>query len=215
MKKDYNNELEKVLEKKYFNEDTKSILLSILYKVETAYRDYEKVKPNVKSKEDFIQSIIDSIKNNCNDIKVIKLNTKESQMLGNKTFLVEKNKKRIICYPIERKLLYCIAKIGKNENIMKNQYPIIHKTLSDLINVGNNIDTVEPMRDFNGYSWTTLPREIESICHNIVYQNIRILVGHEFLDNWIKNSEYMIDYFASFKNRLDKQYGEEKEKKLT
>ncbi len=215
MKKDYNNELEKVLEKKYFNEDTKSILLSILYKVETAYRDYEKVKPNVKSKEDFIQSIIDSIKNNCNDIKVIKLNTKESQMLGNKTFLVEKNKKRIICYPIERKLLYCIAKIGKNENIMKNQYPIIHKTLSDLINVGNNIDTVEPMRDFNGYSWTTLPREIESICHNIVYQNIRILVGHEFLDNWIKNSEYMIDYFASFKNRLDKQYGEEQEKKLT
>ena len=64
VKKDYNNELEKVLEKKYFDENVKSMLLSILYKVETAYKDYEKVKPNVEEKEVFIQSIIDSIKNN-------------------------------------------------------------------------------------------------------------------------------------------------------
>lgn len=214
MKKDYNNELEKVLEKKYFNENTKSILLSILYKIETAYKDYEKVKPNVKDKEDFIQSIIDSIKNNCNDIKIVKLNAKESEILGNKTFIVEKTRKRIICYPIERKLLYCIAKINKNEKIIKDNYYVIDRTLSDLINVGNNIDTVEPMRDFNGYSWTTIPKEIESIYHNMVYQNIRILVGYEFLDNWIKNSQYIMDYFDSFKNILKKQYGEQITEKL-
>lgn len=214
VKKDYNNELEKVLEKKYFNEDTKSILLSILYKIETAYKDYEKVKPNVKDKEAFIQSIIDSVKNNCNDIKVVKLNAKESKILGNKTFLVEKTRKRIICYPIERKLLYCISKIDKNEKIIKDNYYVIDKTLSDLINVGNNIDTVEPMRDFNGYSWTTIPREIESIYHNIVYQNIRILVGYEFLEHWIKNKEYIIDYLESFANRLEKQYGEKAKDRL-
>ncbi len=215
VKKDYNNELEKVLERKYFNENTKSMLLSILYKIETAYKDYEKVKPGVEDKENFIQSIIDSIKNNCEDIKVIRLNSKESKILGNKTFLVEKDKKKIICYPIERKLLYCISKISKKEKIIKDNYYVINKTLSDLINVGNNIDTVEPMRDFNGYSWTTIPREIESIYHNIVYQNIRILVGHQFLNNWIKNSEYIIDYFESFKNRLEEQYGEKQQKKLT
>lgn len=214
VKKDYNNELEKVLEKKYFDENVKSMLLNILYKVETAYKDYEKVKPNVEDKETFIQSIIDSIKNNCNDIKIIKLNSKESEMLGNKTFLVEKEKKKIICYPIERKLLYCISKINKNEKIIKDNYPIIDKTLSDLINVGNNIDTVEPIRDFNGYSWTTIPREIESIYHNLVYQNIRILIGSQFLNNWIKNSEFIIDYFESFKNRLEEEYGEEQQKKL-
>lgn len=214
VKKDYNNELEKVLEKKYFNENTKSILLSVLYKIETAYKDYEKVKPNVQNKEEFIQSIIDSIKHNCNDIKIVKLNSKESEMLGDKTFLVEKSKKRIICYPIERKLLYCISKINKKSKIIKDNYYVINKTLSDLINVGNNIDTVEPMRDFNGYSWTTIPREIESIYHNIVYQNIRILVGYEFLEQWIKNSEYIIDYFESFKNRLEKQFGEEVQEKI-
>lgn len=210
VKKDYNDELEKVLEKKYFDENVKSLLLNILYKVETAYKDYEKVKPDVESKEDFIQNIINSIKNNCEDIKVLKLNSKESEMLGNKTFLVEKTKKRIICYPIERKLLYCISKISKNEKIIKDNYYIIDKTLSDLINVGNNINTVEPMRDFNGYSWTTIPKEIESIFHNIVYQNIRILIGYEFINKWVKNKEFIIDYFESFQNKLENKYGENK-----
>ncbi len=214
VKKDYNNELEKVLEKKAFHEDTKSMLLSILYKIETAYKDYEKVKPNVEDKENFIQSIINSIQKNCEDIKIVKLNTKECEMLGNKTFLVEKSKKRIICYPLERKLLYCISKIDKKETIIKDKYSIIDRTLSDLINVGNNIDTVEPMRDFNGYSWTTIPREIESIRHNIVYQNIRILVGQYFLNHWIQNKEYMIDYMETFKDKLEEQYGKEHQQNI-
>ncbi|MCI8383509.1 MAG: hypothetical protein HFJ33_01295 [Clostridia bacterium] len=209
VKKDYNNELEKILEKKAFDENTKSLLLSILYKIETAYQDYEKVKPDVEEKDVFIQAIIDSIKNNCDVIKVVKLNSKESEMLGTKTFLVEKKKKRIICYPIERKLLYCIAKINKREKIVKVNYPIIDKTLTDLINVGNNINIVEPMRDFNGYSWTTIPREIESIFHNLVYQNMRILVGHQFLNNWIKNTEYIIDYMETFQDKLEEKYGKE------
>ncbi len=144
----------------------------------------------------------------------MKLNSVESKILGNKTFLVEKEKKRIICYPMERKLLYCIAKVSKKENIIKNKYVIIHKTLEDLLNVGSSIDTVEPMRDFNGYSWTTIPREIESIFHNLVYQNIRILVGQKFLDNWIKNVDYIIDYMESFENRLEKQYGKEIKEKI-
>ncbi len=212
VKKDYNNELEEVLEKKYFDENVKSILLSILYKVEAAYKDYQKVKQDVENKDEFVKNIIKNIKENCNDIKIIKLNSEESELLGNKTFLVEKNKKRIICYPIERKLLYCISKISKNEKIIKDKYYVIDKTLSDLINVGNNIDTVEPMRDFNGYSWTTIPREIESIYHNLAYQNIRILVGNKFLTHWIRNSKSIIDYFEEFQNKVEDYYGEEEKK---
>lgn len=212
VKKDYHNELEKVLEKKAFDENTKSLLLSILYKIETAYKDYEKVKPGVEDKEQFMQSFIDNIKHNCEDIKIIKLNSKEAEMLGNKTFLVEKSKKRIICYPMERKLLYCIGKISKKEKIVKDHYYIIDKTLSDLINVGNCINMVEPMRDFNGYSWTTIPQEIESIFHNIVYQNMRILVGYQFLNNWVDNHEFILDYMEEFKDKLQETYGEKKAK---
>ena len=39
--KDYTNSLEKVLEGKYFSVDTKNLLLSMLYKIENAYKDYE------------------------------------------------------------------------------------------------------------------------------------------------------------------------------
>ena len=143
VKKNYNDELEEVLEKKYFAENVKSTLLSMLYRIEAAYKDYEQVKQNVEPKEEFIQNIIDIIEKNCDDIKLVRPNSEESKMLGKKTFSVEKNKKRIICYPIERKLLYAIAKIGKNSKIIKSEYFLIDKTLSDLINTGNNINMVD------------------------------------------------------------------------
>ena len=96
VKKNYNNELEKVLEKKAFDENTKSLLLSMLYKIETAYKDYEKVKQEVEPKEEFIQELIDNVKNNCDIIKFVKQNSEENKIMGNKTFLVVKDKKMII-----------------------------------------------------------------------------------------------------------------------
>lgn len=204
VKKDYNNELETVLEKKLFDEDVKSILLSILYKIEMGYKDYKQVKQNVETKEEFIQNIINIIQKNCDEIKLVKPNSEESKIIGNRTFLVEKNKKRIICYNIERKLLYCISKVSKKEKIIKDEYFLVNHTLSNLINVGNNINTVESLRDFNGYSWTIIPREIESVDHNLIYQNLIILVGNKFLNNWISNREFIIDYMELFKIKWKK-----------
>ena len=130
------------------------------------------------------------------------MSDKENQIPNNKTYIINKEKNEIIAYPIERKILYAISKIGKRDKIIKDEYFLINETLSDLINVGNNIDTVEPLRDFNGYSWTTIQQEIESIEHNLIYQNLRILVGNEFLEKWVKNNEYIIDYYDLFKERL-------------
>ena len=70
VKKDYNNELETILEKKYFEENVKSLLLSILYKIEAAYKDYEHTKRVVEPKEEFIKDIIEIIKNDCDEIKI-------------------------------------------------------------------------------------------------------------------------------------------------
>lgn len=214
VKKDYNNQLEMILEKKTFDETAKNLLLNILYKIDAAYKDYEKVKLGAEKKEDYIKNIIEIIENDCDTIKTVKQNSEESEMLANKTFLVEKDKKRIICYPVERKLLYCIAKIGKKDKIIKDKYFLINQTLSDLINTGNNINIVEPLRDFNGYSWTTIPREIESIQHNLIYQNLRILLGETFLNNWIRNNEFIIDYMELYKTRLEEKFGKENRKKI-
>ena len=90
VKKNYNTELENVLEKKYFEENTKSILLSIMYKIETAYKDYKQVKRNVETKEEFIENLIEDIQRNCESIKLVKLHSKEDDILGDRTFLIEK-----------------------------------------------------------------------------------------------------------------------------
>ena len=209
VKRDYNNELEKILEKKTYSENVKSILLSILYKLEISYKDYKHIKREVVSKEELIGNIIKVIKNNCDEIKLIKPNSKESEIIGNRTFLVEKKKKRIICYNIERKLLYCLAKICKRNRIIKDNYYVINKTLSNLINVGACINEVEPLRDFNGYSWTTIPKEIESITHNLIYQNLIFLVGNDFMNKWVYNKEAIMDYMQIFKEKLEKLYGKE------
>ena len=207
VKKDYNNELETILEEKEFEENAKSILLSILYKIEAAYKDVETVKQDVEKKEEYIKNYIEIIKSKINKLKIINMTSEESKMMQGKTFLIDKEKKEIYCFPIERKVLYAISKISKKDKILNEKYEIIDETISDLINVGSSINMVEPLRDFNGYSWTSIPKEIESIKHNLIFQNLRILLGHEFLNKWITNSEYMLDYFEKFNNILEENYG--------
>ena len=214
VKKDYNNELEEVLEKKQFDENVKSTLLGILYKIEASYKDIETVKKDIQTKEEYVANIIEIIKNNCDSIEIIKMSDEQNKISDKKTYIIDQENKKIIAYPIERKILYAISKIGKKEKIIKDEYFLINETISELINVGNSINMVEPLRDFNGYSWTTIPQEIESIDHNLIYQNLRILVGHEFLNKWIKNNEFIIDYFYLFKEKLENQYGKKNEEKM-
>ena len=71
VKRNYNNELEKLLEEKQFEENAKSTLLNILYKIETGYKDIEKVKKDIETKEEYIENLMGIIKNNCNSIKIL------------------------------------------------------------------------------------------------------------------------------------------------
>lgn len=214
VKKDYNNELEKLLEEKKFGESVKSALLSILYKIEVAYRDLEIVKKDVESKDEYVSCIFDIIKEDCNSIKIVKMSDEGSEIPVNKTYIIDKVKKEILSYPIERKLLYAIVKMGKKDKIIKDDYFVINETLSELLNVGNNINMVEPLRDFNGYSWSVIPQEFESVEHNLVYQNLRMIIGYKFLNRWIANNEFMIDYFEEFKEELENRYGKERKDKV-
>lgn len=209
VKKDYKNELEEILEEKYFGENVKSLLLEILYKIETAYKDYETVKIGTKAKDEYINSFIEIIQNQCKTIKIVKPNSEESKILDNKTFLVNKKRGEIICLPIARKLLYAIAKISKKERIVNKKYSLLSITISNMINVGSNINMVEPLRDFNGWSWTTVTREYESIEYNLIYQVLLILAGEKLLADWTKNSDSIIDYLEELEEVLIYRYGSE------
>ncbi len=113
VKKDYNNNLEKVLSKKDFSEDVKNTLLSMFYKIESGYNDYNGVKRETFTKQEYIEKLINIIKNDCNKIEFIDKNSKEHEK-------VDTIKKEIICFPIENKILYSIAKIRKEKYCCKS-----------------------------------------------------------------------------------------------
>ena len=60
--KDYNNQLEKILENKDFSENVKNLLLSMLYRIQVGYDDYTTVKRIVENKKDYIEEILQIIK---------------------------------------------------------------------------------------------------------------------------------------------------------
>ena len=209
VKKDYNNDLEEVLAKKNFEEEVKNLLLDIMYKIETSYNDYEMVKKNVLTKEEYIKNIIKNIKDNCESIELFRPDENSK-----KSFIVDKENKKIMCYPILRKLLYSLAKIQKSDDIIKLEPEILNKTLTNMINVGNNINTVEPLRDFNGYAWSISRIDIENFLYNIIYQDLIILAGNKGMDEWANIHNDMVDYLDLFKDFIEKQYDKKLAKEI-
>ena len=57
--KDYNKELEKILDHKEFSQEAKNLLLSMFYKLEAAYQDYSTVKRHCFTKQEYLQKILE------------------------------------------------------------------------------------------------------------------------------------------------------------
>lgn len=87
LKKDKNEELEKVLEKKQIDEQAKNLLQGILYKIEVAYKDYQKVKTTEETEEQYVEQLILNIKKNCNKISNSKIKSKSLAMKSYKKTL--------------------------------------------------------------------------------------------------------------------------------
>ena len=203
IKKDYSNNLEEILSKKIYPEEVKNLLQDILYKIDISYKDYETVKKNVQSKDEYIKNIISVIEKNCESINFWK-----KADVKTRTYAVNKERKQIICFPIEHKLLYCLAKIQKEQDIIKDEPEILNIAITNAINTGNNINMVEPLRDFNGYSWNISVHEIENFYYNLIYQNLIILIGNKILDEWANKYNELVDYMDLFEEDLEKKYGQ-------
>lgn len=213
IQKDYNNKLEEVLSEKNFDEIAKNLLLDIFYKIEASYKDYSRVKINVLSKEEYIQNLMNIIQE-CNEIKIIDYNSKEKGLEENRTFSIDREKMKITVYPIERKLLYSLAKIHKKENIVREKDELINVSLTNMLNIGNSINMVEPLRDFNGFSWNIIEKDIENKYYNLVYQNLLILVDNVMFEKWTNNNNIDLNYLEIFKDVLKELYGDEITEKI-
>ena len=199
-KNNLNNNLEAVLSSKEFSEETKNVLLNIFYKIENGYNDYKTVKRNTYEKKEYIKKLIKIIEKDCDKIEFLKQKDKTQEVVNSEN-------KEIICYPVETKILYSIAKIQKKNIVVKYIDKNFEEAFSFILNTGNNINMVEPLRDFNGFSWNTVPKEIEDISCNLIYQNIIFLLGNKFVDKWVNNYNSLIDYFDIFQAEVEKQYG--------
>lgn len=212
MKKiDYNKEFETVLDKKQFKEDVKNLLLNMLYKIQIAYDDYSKVKVDVLAKNEYIENLIQKIYEECDNIKIIKTGTEEyKEFMQNKIdYKVDRKNKEIQVYQDEKKILQAIFDLGQNTNIVSEKYDFAKEATERFLNIASVIDEGEVIRDFNGWSWSSIDSDIKNIEYNIIYQNLIILVGKQFLRDWINGSNYIIDYIEELYIKLESMYGKE------
>lgn len=216
IKKDKNEELEEILEQKNIDEQAKNLLQGILYKVDVSFKDYKIVKAKKQTKEKYIDEILENIQKRCEQISIIELN----QQLTDKEIQKELQKKKyfvgekIVSYPIEEKILYAIEKKSNYPKILNNKYGEATIAISDLINTGKNIDRVEVVKDFSGWSWTTIKNEMENIEANLIYQILQIILGEEFLENWCKDKDGIIDYLEALIKELTARYSPEIAEKI-
>lgn len=210
----YTEQLEEILEKKPFSADCKNLLLSMLYKLDTSYNDYETVKRMVDPKKQVIEDILNIIKD-CNDIKLIKPTSARMEQFKKKNinFKVDQHKKSIETEQNENSMLNAIYSLPIEKKVyLDEEHSAIRNSLPYILEKGKSINRAEIIRDFDAWSWNTTFSEIPSIECNLIYQNLQILLGKDFLENWMKlentkNSLVMLN--NKLKEMLEQKEAEE------
>ena len=192
---DFNSELEEILEKKDFDVTVKNLLLSMLYKIENSYKDYSKVKVNIKSKEDQISEILYIIREYCDKIDVVTPQTEESRELEkeNKKCIVDIKKGYIKTYANELNLLYSLYIMKNKLYEYKEKIEKEEKFLLKFYETARANDVCEIIRDFDGWSWNiNFDNNLEIVC-NFIYQVIILIFGRKNIKKVITKDKKFIE----------------------
>ena len=183
--KDYNIELEEILDAKYFSSNIKSLLLSMIYKLEISYVDYKEIKRCVRSKEDFLNEIIEIIRLYCDNIKTVEPDSDQAKMLiKNKVkALTNEHERSILTYPTEQALLYAISDISPKYFFINQDFSIKRNFQNILVN-GYIQSNMEILADFSGWSWDKTFEGKYYYIDNLIYQNLLVILGEKFLYEW-------------------------------
>ncbi len=183
--KDYNIELEEILDNKYFSSNIKSLLLSMIYKLEISYTDFQKVKKSVRTKEDFLNEIVEIIRLYCDNIKTVEPDSNQAKLLikNNVKALTNENERSILTYPTELALLYAISDISPKYFYIEENFSIKNLIQNTLVN-GYNLNNIEILKDFNGWSWDKTYDDNFNYTDNLIYQNLLVILGEKFLYEW-------------------------------
>lgn len=205
--KDYNKELEKILEYKGFSVDVKNLLLSMFYKLEISYNDYSLVKTNTITKTAYLENVLDNIKST-NIIKLIKPTDSEFEELKeNGSFSIDLKNKKIKVLANELYLLSALLELNNFQIRLKEEYNLTRNSMPYLLNMAYDMENIEVLRDFNAWSWNILVQEIKDININLVYQILKISINQNIFEI-IKKSEENFDIMQYISEELTKMYSE-------
>lgn len=201
---DYNERLEEILERKHFSEEAKNLLLSVFYKIEACYKDYEIVKNTNVTEKDFIEKLIYIIEYKCNKITIIK------PLIGVDfpKYKIDKKNREIVVFPNEYYLLYALFKLDEYTFKKKSDTAFISRCMSIILNEGQSLSNSEIIRDFTGWSWEIAYNEIDNLERNIFFKNMEFLLGSEYIQNNLSNNELK----KSVNDRFLYLYGKEHSK---
>ena len=199
--RDINTELETILDDKNMDEDVQSLILSMFYKIDNAYSDYQKVKTNMPTKEIFNQNIIDIIEKYVNKIEIIKPTEEENN------YEIDIENGKIKCIENESILLFCIFQLIKKSN---KEEDLTKNALFEILKYGNSLNNQEVIRAFNGWSWQDNLNITKEIQCNLIYQNLIIIFENSNIQKMIINKNIMNAIYE----KLEKNYNPELIKKL-
>ena len=194
IQKDYSEELEEICESKRFEKEAQNLLLSMLYKVDGAYNDYKTVKREVPLKEEFLQIIIDIVRNYCREIEIARPNSElEKELAKSRCKIVEEEpdnkynkEQKVIFFPNEKVVLYSIIKAGMDK--INTNLNLKDKAILAAMQIGRCISASEVIRDFNGFSWSQIISEIESLECNAIYSDLIYLLGEKYVNSLNSNN---------------------------
>lgn len=184
--KDYNYILDKILEEKNFSEDATNLLLNMIYKIEVSYKDYAQIKGIFEKQNDFIDSVIKIVSDNCNQLLLVDPKQEEIKAMKEKNVLAltdEKNKKMYV-YPTELAILYGLIDIKPKYFYVPRKYYFIKNELQNILVQGTVLNYTEVIRNFNGWSWNIDEDTNIDQVSNMIYQAIRMLIDEDFLKMW-------------------------------
>ena len=228
---EHNLTLEKILENKYFSSNAKSLLLSMIYKIENSYDDYKEIKHINKTKEDTVEEIIEIIRDYCDNIKIVEPNSGDAEIIKkNKVYAMTNSRERsILAYPTEISLLYAVIDILPKYFYVENNF-LFKNAIQTVLVSGINQNILEILSDFNGWSWDVNLEYKNDLFSNLLYQNFIIIFGQEYMDSWLEQSHsrrsviielrkklegtnyfsYLCKYLYTISNKEDKKKIEEK-----
>lgn len=201
--KDYHNLLEEILDTKTFSSVAKSLLLSMIYKLEISYKDYSRVKMDCIPKDEFFGHILEVIKKYCDHIKTVEPDSIQAKLLveHNVEAVTNSKERSILVYPTENAILYAISDIEPKYFYIKEDF-IFKDVLQKVLVEGYKQNNQEILTNFNGWSWDISAQEKQNYIGNLIYQNLIMIKDEQFLYDWRTDDTAKIDYLKKLKRLL-------------